>query len=106
MATLGQLVQRRLGATPGPMRPMRTTIPFSNTVFYHKARDGSALSRSQYGKAIRCAGSLGLIVLIGVVVLAILFAPSEADGSQNGGESLLYECHGSPCWRTGTFCRS
>jgi phospholipid/cholesterol/gamma-HCH transport system substrate-binding protein len=76
MATLGQLVQR-LGATPGPMR---TTIPFSNAVFYHKAPDGSTLSRSQNGKALRCAGSLGLIVLIGVVVLAILFVPLRPMG--------------------------
>jgi ABC-type transporter Mla subunit MlaD len=76
MATLGQLVQR-LGATPGPMR---TTIPFSNAVFYHKAPDGSTLSRSQNGKAIRCAGGLGLIVLIGVVVLAILFVPLRPMG--------------------------
>jgi ABC-type transporter Mla subunit MlaD len=76
MATLGQLIQR-LGATPGPMR---TTIPFSNAVFYHKAPDGSTLSRSQNGKAIRCAGSLGLIVLIGVVVLAIRFVPLRPMG--------------------------
>jgi phospholipid/cholesterol/gamma-HCH transport system substrate-binding protein len=57
------------------------TIPFSNAVFYHEALDGSTLSRSQNGKAIKMRWkSLGLIVLIGVVVLAILFVPLRPMG--------------------------